>query len=277
MADVLAALKEAFGTFMKNIAGCLLYTLVFGIACAAALGIMLAIVFVLGIIAVGGAAGSLSLGSGTMVSFVFLGGAFLVLLLGVLIISWLMSGLIGSYYDALHSFLVARKPTLGGFFSGVPKKATPIFFAGLIQGLIVFVPAFLVTAIASFAGAGSGIAGMAVQAITGLYSAIIGFLTVFIIAAVVVDAKGAMSSVQHSMSVVSRNMIPMIIYAILSLLLALPVLLAIGVPAVLMALINNSLLQALLGLGVLFSLAYSVFFLMPLMALFNMSLYRKLK
>jgi len=277
MADVMAALKEAFGAFKKNIAGCLIYTFVFLLACTVVLGIMLAILFVFSIITAGSIVGAMFTGTSSIVSLVLIGGALLVLLLGMLITFWFFSGLVGSYYDALHSLLVARKPSIGGFFTGIPKKATPIFLAELIQGLIIFVPTFALAIIAAIVSGGSGIASIAIQMISGLYSAIIAFLTVFIAAAVVVDGKGGISSLQHSMSLVSRNIVTMIIYTLSGFVLALPIAIAVGVPMALSIITQNSIVQVLLGLGVLFSLAYTALFFLPVMVLFNMSLYRKLK
>jgi hypothetical protein len=277
MVDVFSAFREAFAAFRKNLLGCLLHTIIFGFCLGVALVLLLSLVFVFSLLSVGSAA-SLALSGSLSISLVLLGGSLLVLLFGALVLSWLLSGAVASYYESLYSFMSGRKPTIIGFFTFIPRKATPLFLAQFVQGLIIAVPVFALLAIASLAGAGSGLAGILAMGAAHLYSMAIGVLSTFLVASVVLDNKGAIAAIASTFSRVARNLLPTLVYLIAGSVLSLPVIFAIGAPLALGLVVKQELLvRALEGLGVLFSFAYIFLFYLPFIALANLSLYRKLR
>ncbi len=276
MVDVFSAFKEAFAAFAKNLPGCLLRTIIFGFCVGVSMMLLLALVFVFSLLAVGGNA-SVAL-SGNISALALLSGSLLALFLGIATISWLLSGLVASYYDSLYSILSGKKQSLAGFFTSIPKKAIPLLLAQFMQWLIIALPVSAILIAASVAGAGNEALWFSSLGIANIYSAIIGFFTVFLVASVVLDNKGAVGAVSNTFSRVGRNMLPTAIYMLIGALLSFPMILAMGIPvAASMVVKQDILVNSLLALGALFSLAYAFLFYLPFIALANMSLYRKLR
>ena len=276
MAGAFSAFGEAFSAYAKNLWACLTYSLLFGLACSIVFAVLAAISFVFGALSLGSILGVFTGASQFSVSFVILGGAMTVLLLGVLIVSWVLAGICGAYYGVLNSLLASRKQTLKAFFSAIPSGATPLFLSQLALVIIILVPAAIIEAAAPLAG--SGAISLAASVVAKLYELVMCFLAVFSLASIISDNSGPFAAIRRSFSLVARNIVPAIAFVLFCLLVSIPALLAFSVPAALSVLnVASGIVGALAVLSFLFVAAYGLFFSFPLMMLANLALYRKLR
>ena len=276
MAGTFSAFGEAFSVYTKNLGSCIGYSLLFGLACTIIFTVLAAISFVFGALSLGSILGIFTGASQFSVSLVIVGGVMVVLLFGVLIVSWVLAGICGAYYGVLNSLLASRKQTLMAFFTTIPSRATPLFLSQLALVIMILVPAAIIGAAAQLAG--SGTISLAALVIANLYELAMCFLAVFSLAAIISDNKGPFAAIQRSFSLVAHNPVPSLAFILFCLLVSIPALLALSVPAALSMLnVAGGIVGALAVLSFLFVAAYGLFFSFPLMMLANLALYRKLR
>lgn len=229
MADAIAAYKTAFSSFRKNITDYAAYSILFS-AVSGVMGVIVLFAFMaFGFVTVGTFASLVAAGNVFSIEAAGMTVMLLLMLAGLFIFTLVQCGLMGAYLETLGGLLSDKKPTLGGFFSAVPRLAGHMLIAFIITGIITAIPAAAGFAIA-FALGFSSLPGIAAVILGIFLSYILSLLFIFVPPAVAVERRGAIEAMKSSVSHVVKNPLAFIIFLVISALLAIPSFTLIYVP-----------------------------------------------
>jgi len=222
MADAVAACKESIKAFRENPADFALYSIVAIAVGAFVCGVLALALITAGIISAG-AINSIFF-QGASISLGTLGMAFilLVLLAAFLISVWVVSGVYGAYLETLNAFSSGRKQTVNGFFLAIPRRATRIMGAAIIIGACAAAP--IVAAAVGAAMLGGGAIAIALLLLGALLGLAVLVLFAFVMPAIVVDNKGVLQAISHSLPLAGRNIIALVVLLVILSALGLPML-----------------------------------------------------
>lgn len=221
MVDAVSAFGDAFAAYKKSTREFAIYSVVMSLVSFALAAVLAIVLLAAGAVSIGSLTTMFASGITISAGLLGLGAAVAFLAVGMLIFMWLASGLSGSYLDTINMILTGRKQSVGGFFRSVPKFATRLFFVALLSSIIVVVPALIIGALFSLAGGIIAILGMVIAI---AYALVMAMLLTFAAPAVVVDGKGPLPAVIQSIGMASRNFLAVILFGLMSLVAAIPLL-----------------------------------------------------
>jgi len=219
MTSPILAFSDAFASFKAQVLDYVSYSFLANIIAGVLASVMILAIFVFSIFFAGSISNIIATGAYFSIAALISGATLLILLAGFLIVSWAMAGIIGSYLATMSELVSRRKPSMQGFLSSVPRYASRLFILSLLLAILIGGPVFVSAIISSYAGQILGIliilAGCAI-------SLVMGMLLLFALPAAIVDNKGALDSVRTSISLSIRNIVPVLIFSIISAVLAAP-------------------------------------------------------
>lgn len=219
MADAIAALKEAFSSYTRNLADFIIYSVITSVVGGILTLLLLAALISLGVLSAGSFLGFFASGTGLSIGAAGIALTEVVVAIGLLVFVWLQGGLTAAYIETLGAFLSGRKQTLAGFFSAIPRKATPMLILSIICGILVCLPIAAGLAVMLFVGGMAGTAALILGVFTGL---VVSLFLIFAVPAVAVDGRNPADAVRISLLAVVRNLPGVVIYLVAFGVLALP-------------------------------------------------------
>jgi len=211
MVDAIAAFKEAFSSYMKNLKGYLLYSLIVSAISFLMAFVLAVLTATIGVLAIGGVyqaitSGTFSIGTAAIIF------TLLITALSFFLFAWVAAGLHGAYIDTINGFLSGRKQTVGNLLSSVPRFATPVFLTAFIISAIVGVPLVLLFFAATLMDNEAAKYGLLFVAL--IIASFMAFFFAFAVPAVVIDRKSPLQAVSSSVSKAVRNIFPLAVFFI---------------------------------------------------------------
>ncbi len=221
MASAVQAFSEAFSSYRASVVDYAVYSVILTIA-SMMLSFFTAICLgIFGIVSLGSVANVFASDGSIGIAAIGLGVSLIALFIGLLVVLWVSAGLHGAYLSTLNGFISKRKQSLGGFALCVPKFATSLMLISIICGVLIGAPLVFAIAVAPQLGQIFSIVAMLLII---LYIAVAAFLLIFAMPAAVVDSKGPLSAIKASIAMALHNPLQVIIYILISLVLAIPAL-----------------------------------------------------
>ncbi len=219
MADAIAAYGEAFSAYRRSIVDFIVYSIVTSVAGGVLTVLLLAGLMAFGVLSAGGLMDFFASGNGLSVGAAGITLSAIVVALGLLAFVWLQGGLSAAYLETLAMFISGRKQAMGGFFASIPRRATSMLILLIISGVLVGIPLFAGVAVMFFAG---GLAGTAALILGAFAAMVVALLLMFSVPAVAVDGRNPADAIRTSIVSVVRNIAGVVIYLVISGLLAIP-------------------------------------------------------
>jgi len=226
MVDAIAAYKEAFSSYRKSTMEYAKYSILLGLL-GTVLSLALAVAFFIMLMLFSGSFSALSVVASDL-SFGIAGIAaiFIVLGIGALAFIWMEMGLTGAYLETINLILSGKKQTLNGFFSAMPRRATPLTAIAIISSIVMIAPllAFMLLALMAASGNPFSAVAIVIMLVGALFSFFLFLLMAFAIPCSIVDGKGAIDSVRRSFKLGAGNLAGLVVFYIAGTILVLPAL-----------------------------------------------------
>jgi hypothetical protein len=240
MASAILAFKEAFSSYMKNLAGYAIYSILFSILSAAFGAMAFLSLLVFSALAVGSIASITA--SGNLLSLDAAGFAImlLIMLAGTIIYSLVQNGLAGAYFEAIDALLSGRHYSLAKFFIAVPHYSLTMFFASIFALLVCGIPLLAGAAAAYYLG--FSVAGILLLAAGILLAFLLSLLFIFVSPAVVIKKKSAIGAMASSVAHIAKSPLSFIGFLAILAFLSIPSFTIVYVPLVLMPISTAALI-----------------------------------
>lgn len=222
MADAIAAYSEAFSAYRRSIADFIVYSIVASVAGGMLAVLLLSALMAFGVLSAGSMVDFFASGNGLSIGAAGITLSAIVAAFGLLAFVWLQGGLSAAYLETLSGFISGRKQTMGGFFASILRRATSMLILAIIAGVMVGLPLLAGLAVMLFAG---GLAGTAALILGAFAAMVVGILLMFSVPAIAVDGRSPADAVRTSLVAVVRNIAGVVIYLVISGLLAIPAIL----------------------------------------------------